>query len=127
VRFPLKIGLLADSQITSQNGFSDFNYRSKAADELADVAIRPPALECVLAEGMLKVALRRLTEDSGGDRGGVDVILYLGAPSASTGTGRELPPSSSSGITTTSEPATSTPPGSGTRCSTGRVNRRITF
>jgi hypothetical protein len=78
VRFPLKIGLLADSQITSQNGFSDFHYRSKSADALVDVGIRPPALECVLAEQMLKVALTKFSADSGGDRSGVDVILYLG-------------------------------------------------
>jgi hypothetical protein len=78
VRFPLKIGLLADSQITSQNGFSDFHYRSKSADALVDVGIRTPALECVLAEEMLKVALTKFSEDSRGDRSGVDVILYLG-------------------------------------------------
>ena len=44
-QFPLKIGLLADSQITSQNGFSDFHYRSQNADALVDVSIRTPALE----------------------------------------------------------------------------------
>ncbi|MHC4127548.1 MAG: hypothetical protein ACYSUA_05140 [Planctomycetota bacterium] len=86
VRFPIKIGLLADSQITSQNGFSDFHYRSKTADALVDVGIRTPALECVLAEEMLKVALTRLTEDSRGDRVGVDVILYLGDGANSGGT-----------------------------------------
>ena len=43
--FPIKIGLLADSQITSQNGFSDFHYRSKSADKMVDVSIRPPALD----------------------------------------------------------------------------------
>ncbi|MCP3981605.1 MAG: hypothetical protein GY716_20080 [bacterium] len=76
--FPLKIGLLADSQITSQNGYSDFHFRSKDADALVDVSIRPPGLECVLAEEMLEVALTKLTGDTGGDRAGVDVILYLG-------------------------------------------------
>ncbi len=83
--FPLKIGLLADSQITSQNGHSDFHLRSKTADAMVDVAIRPPALECVLAPEMLEVALQRLTEDTYGDREGVDVILYLGDAANSGG------------------------------------------
>lgn len=83
--FPLKIGLLADSQITSQNGFSDFHYRSKMADALVDVSIRPPALECVLATDMLRIALNKLTQDSQGDKNGVDVILYLGDAANSGG------------------------------------------
>jgi predicted phosphodiesterase len=83
--FPLKIGLLADSQITSQSGHSDFHQRSKTADALVDVAIRPPALECVLAAEMLEVALQRLSEDVDGDRAGVDVILYLGDAANSGG------------------------------------------
>ena len=86
VQFPLKIGLLADSQLTSQNGFSDFHYRSKTADYLVDVSIRPPALECYLAKEMLQIALNKLTEDSEGDRKGVDVILYLGDAANSGGT-----------------------------------------
>jgi hypothetical protein len=84
--FPLKIGVLADSQLTSQNGHSNFHYRSKDADVLVDVSIRPPGLECVLAEQMLRAALGRLTEDVGGDRVGVDVILYLGDGANSGGT-----------------------------------------
>jgi hypothetical protein len=83
--FPLKIGLLADSQITSQNGFSDFHYRCKMADALVDVSIRPPALECVLATDMLRIALNKLTQDSQGDKNGVDVILYLGDAANSGG------------------------------------------
>jgi hypothetical protein len=83
--FPLKIGLLADSQITSQNGFSDFHYRSKTADALVNVSIRPPALECFLAEEMLKVALNKLTQDPYGGKKGVDVILYLGDAANSGG------------------------------------------
>lgn len=85
VTFPLKIGLLADSQITSQNGFSDFHYRSKMADALVDVSIRPPALEGVLAPEMLQIALNKLTEDTGGSKKGVDVILYLGDAANSGG------------------------------------------
>ena len=84
--FPLKIGLLSDSQITSQNGFSDFHYRSKMADALVDVSIRPPALECVLAKEMLHVALNKLTQDASGSKKGVDVILYLGDAANSGGT-----------------------------------------
>ncbi|MBN1818452.1 MAG: metallophosphoesterase [Sedimentisphaerales bacterium] len=83
--FPIKIGLLADSQMTSQNGFSNFHYRSKFADTLVDVGIRPPALECFLAEEMLQIALNKLTQDSGGDKKGVDVILYLGDAANSGG------------------------------------------
>ncbi len=84
--FPIKIGLLADSQITSQNGFSDFHYRSKTADNLVDVSIRPPALECFLAEKMLEIALVKLTGDSQDGHEGVDVILYLGDAANSGGT-----------------------------------------
>jgi hypothetical protein len=83
--FPLKIGLLADSQITSQNGFSNFNYRSKFSDKLVNVSIRPPALECFLSEEMLKIAMDKLTQDQGGDKKGVDVILYLGDAANSGG------------------------------------------
>lgn len=83
--FPLKIGLLADSQITSQNGFSDFHYRSKMADALIDVSIRPPALESVLAPEMLRIALNKLTQDTHGHKTGVDVILYLGDAANSGG------------------------------------------
>jgi hypothetical protein len=83
--FPLKIGLLADSQITSQNGFSNFNYRSKFSDRLVNVSIRPPALESFLSEEMLKIAMDKLTQDQGGDKKGVDVILYLGDAANSGG------------------------------------------
>lgn len=78
IRFPIKIGLLADSQITSHNGFSNYSQRSKLSDSLVDVAIRPPALERCLAEEMLNITLEKLTSDSKGTRKGVDVILYLG-------------------------------------------------
>jgi len=83
--FPLKIGLLADSQITSQNGFSNFHYRSKFSDELINVSIRPPALECFLSEEMLQIALIKLTQDHYGDKKGVDAILYLGDAANSGG------------------------------------------
>jgi hypothetical protein len=67
---PIRIGLLADSQITSANSTPDCPYRSKSADRLSECAIRPPALEHLAAE-MLQIALQRFPPD-------IDVILYLG-------------------------------------------------
>jgi len=86
VHFPIKIGLLADTQITSHNGFSNYNYRSKLADRMVSVSIRPPALECVLAEEMLNIALKKLTQDDKGEKNGVDIIIYLGDGANSGGT-----------------------------------------
>jgi len=86
VRFPIKIGMLADTQLTSHNGFYNYSQRSKFADRMVDVAIRPPALECFLAEEMLNVALEQLTQDTGGEKDGVDVIIYLGDGANSGGT-----------------------------------------
>jgi predicted phosphodiesterase len=86
VHFPIKIGMLADTQLTSHNGFSNYNLRSKSADRMVDVAIRPPALECFLSEEMLNIALKKLTQDAEGEKDGVDVILYLGDGANSGGT-----------------------------------------
>ena len=86
VHFPIKIGLLADTQLTSHNGFSNYSQRSKLADRMVNVAIRPPALECLLSEEMLNVALKKLTHDDEGEKDGVDVILYLGDGANSGGT-----------------------------------------
>ncbi len=86
VHFPIKVGLLADTQLTSHNGFSNYNYRSKRADRMVDVAIRPPALECLLTEEMLNIALKKLTQDAQGEKDGVDVIIYLGDGVNSGGT-----------------------------------------
>jgi hypothetical protein len=86
VHFPIKIGLLADTQLTSHNGFSNFSQRSKFADRMVDVAIRPPALECSLSEEMLNIALKKLTQDDEGEKYGVDVIIYLGDAANSGGT-----------------------------------------
>ena len=86
VHFPIKIGLLADTQLTSHNGFHNFSQRSKFSDRMVDVAIRPPALECFLAEEMLNIALKKLTQDNEGEKNGVDVILYLGDGMNSGGT-----------------------------------------
>ena len=86
VHFPIKIGLLADTQLTSHNGFYNYSQRSKFADRMVDVAIRPPALECYLAEEMLNIALKKLTQDNEGEKNGVDVIIYLGDGVNSGGT-----------------------------------------
>ena len=67
---PIRIGLLADSQITSPNGTPDCLYRNVSLDKRLECAIRPPALEHLSAE-MLAIALRQFPSDT-------DVILYLG-------------------------------------------------
>jgi hypothetical protein len=67
---PIRIGLLADTQITSEDNTPDCLYRSRALDKSIECAIRPPALEHLTAE-MLRIALNRFPSD-------VDVILYLG-------------------------------------------------
>jgi predicted phosphodiesterase len=86
VHFPIKIGMLADTQLTSHNGFHNFSQRSKFSDRMVDVAIRPPALECFLAEEMLNIALKKFTQDGKGEKDGVDVIIYLGDGVNSGGT-----------------------------------------
>jgi hypothetical protein len=81
VHLPIKIGLLADSQLTSDKGeIMDSGYRSKFMDKTVEVAIRPPALERYLAKEMLDVALEKLSEEK------VDVILYMGDGANSGGT-----------------------------------------
>lgn len=73
---PIKIGLLADSQITSPNSTPGCVYRNKSTDKKLEESIRPPALEHLGAEA-LKIALDKLSEED--DEGKkVDVILYLG-------------------------------------------------
>jgi len=73
---PIKIGLLADSQITSPNSTPGCVYRNKGTDKKQEESIRPPALEHLGAE-VLKIALDKLSEED--DEGKkVDVILYLG-------------------------------------------------
>jgi hypothetical protein len=67
---PIRIGLLADTQITSEDSTPDSLYRSRALDKSIECAIRPPALEHLATE-MLRIALDRFPSD-------VDVILYLG-------------------------------------------------
>ena len=67
---PIRIGLVADSQITSLDSSPDCLYRSRAMDKKIGCAIRPPALE-QLAPEMLQIALSQFPSD-------IDVILYLG-------------------------------------------------
>jgi hypothetical protein len=66
---PIRIGLLADSQITSADS-TPCPYRSQSLDKQIEFTIRPPALEHLGAQ-MLQIALRRFPADT-------DVILYLG-------------------------------------------------
>jgi len=73
---PIRIGLLADSQITSPNSTPECIYRNKSTDKDLEVAIRPPALEHLAVE-VLKIALDKLSEEDDEGRK-VDVILYLG-------------------------------------------------
>ena len=67
---PIRIGLLADSQITSPDSTPDCPYRNKSLDKEIGCTIRPPALEH-LAPEMLQIALDQFPPD-------VDLILYLG-------------------------------------------------
>lgn len=69
--FPIKIGALADSQITSRKGSFNYGMRRKAADTISNVAIRPAAIE-YLAPEMLRYFLAELEKER------VDVIIYLG-------------------------------------------------
>jgi len=75
-QLPIKIGLLADSQITSPNSTPGCVYRNKDTDKDLEVAIRPPALEHLTAE-VLKISLDKLSQEDDQGRK-VDVILYLG-------------------------------------------------
>lgn len=75
-KFPIRIGLLADSQITSQDRTPGCVYGSKSLDKTFEYTIRPPALE-YLAKDMLRIALDKLSEEDE-KRKKVDVILYLG-------------------------------------------------
>jgi hypothetical protein len=75
-QLPIKIGLLADTQITSPNSTPGCVYRNKGTDKKREASIRPPALEHLAAE-VLKIALDKLSEeDEKGEK--VDVIIYLG-------------------------------------------------
>ena len=73
---PIKIGLLADTQITSPNSTPGCVYRNKSTDKKQEESIRPPALEHLAAE-VMEIALDKLSEeDEKGEK--VDVIIYLG-------------------------------------------------
>ncbi|MEX0618451.1 MAG: metallophosphoesterase [Pseudohongiellaceae bacterium] len=73
--FPIKIGVLADTQVTTsrekfQSGVLT-SFRSPEDDNFAGVALRPPALE-YLAPSILSHLLDKLVQEK------VDLILYLG-------------------------------------------------
>ena len=67
--FNIKIGLLGDSQITTEKGAFNYGMRRKAADRISKVAIRPTALEYLSLE-MLDMFLSKLKK--------VNIIFYLG-------------------------------------------------
>lgn len=69
--FPFKVGVLADSQITTKEGAYNYGMRRQYADLFASVAIRPAAVE-YLAPLMLDGFLLRLEAEK------VDFMLYLG-------------------------------------------------
>ncbi len=79
---PIRIGVLADSHITSLDYTPTCQYKNKQLDKQIETAIRPPALE-YLAAGTLETALRRLVEPDPG----VDVVLYLGDGANNGGNG----------------------------------------
>lgn len=73
--FPLKIGMLADTQkTTSMETFQNSeirSFRNPIADKFANVSLRPPALEA-LSGYLLENLLEKLAIEQ------VDIILYLG-------------------------------------------------
>ncbi|UCG46026.1 MAG: metallophosphoesterase [Phycisphaerales bacterium] len=81
-KLPIRIGVLADSQITSLDYTPTCQYKNKELDKQIETAIRPPAL-AYLAAGTLETALQRLVEPNAG----VDVVLYLGDGANNGGAG----------------------------------------
>ncbi len=71
IPFPSKIGVLADSQITTDKGTYDYGMRGKIPDYISKVAIRAVAQE-YFAPLMLDRMLRELENEK------VDLILFLG-------------------------------------------------
>ena len=69
--FPVRIGVLADAQITSMKGKFNYGMQSKQADHFSGVAIRTVAQE-YLAPLMLERMLKELEKER------VDLILFLG-------------------------------------------------
>ena len=82
VRLPIRIGVLADSQITSLDYTPTCQYKTKELDKQIETAIRPPAL-AHLAADMLDTALHRFVEQNPD----VDVLLYLGDGANNGGAG----------------------------------------
>ncbi|MFV0388835.1 MAG: metallophosphoesterase [Pyrinomonadaceae bacterium] len=72
-KFPLKIGMVADSQLTTQNGTYNEGMRSRIADRFVNVAIRPVAVEVYE-----KYILASLLEKMANSKDKPDIILYLG-------------------------------------------------
>jgi hypothetical protein len=70
-KFPLKIALLADSQITTNKAVFNYGFRSKLADKFINVAVRPPAIE-YLSPLMLEYFLNGIKDER------PDLAIYLG-------------------------------------------------
>jgi hypothetical protein len=82
--FPLRIGVLADSQKTTANEtYQALSFRSPGADKVSPVSLRPPGLE-YLSPSLLRYFLERLVKDEK-----ADLILYLG-DAANSGCDDEL-------------------------------------
>lgn len=76
----LLIGVVADSQVTTTNGFRCPGLREKKVDKAVETAIRPPGME-LLAAKTLEFFLNCFTN--------AEVILYLG-DGANSGCADEL-------------------------------------
>ena len=76
-KFPIKIGLIADTQYTTEHEtYQDISqgkldaFRGPTADKYSPVSVRPPAVE-LYALSLMEHLLEKLAEE-------VDLILYLG-------------------------------------------------
>lgn len=65
------VGMIADTQYTTPNLKKGYGFRSKLADNFANVSIRPPAVEALALENMRYMLTDLAMQDP-------DVVLYLG-------------------------------------------------
>ncbi len=72
-KLPIRIGMVADSQITTQRGTQNKGMRSKLADRFVNVAIRPVAVEVYSKEILRNLLYKMVTK-----KNRPDIILYLG-------------------------------------------------
>lgn len=72
-KFPVKIGILADTQkTTDKETYENLSFRSPSADKVSSVSIRPPGLE-YLTPSLLAYFLEEMINEED-----LDLILYLG-------------------------------------------------